>query len=180
MNTENEQKAIDQKAADAAYDEVVRRFGLAVETFHRGETAAALAEFRDLTKAVKEEPALAERAAMYSRLCEQRLAPATVDPSTPEECYRLGVMHSNNGSMDDALRLLDRALAAEPSSPRFLYARASAYALKGNKDAAIGDLRQAIALDPPVRFQAVNDPDFDPIREEPAFIDIIEPTPTGA
>jgi len=30
-----------------------------------------------------------------------------------------------------------------------------------------------------VRYQAANDPDFEPIREEPSFIDIIEPTPAG-
>jgi tetratricopeptide (TPR) repeat protein len=180
MNTENDQRAIDQKAADAAYDEAVRRFGAAVESFHRGQTEAALAEFRQLSKATREEPALAERAAMYTRLCERRMAPSPGDPATPEDCYRLGVVRSNGGDLDEALRLFDRALGAEPSSPRYLYARASAYALKGHKEAAIGDLRQAIALDPPVRFQAVNDPDFDPIREEPAFIDIIEPTPTGA
>ncbi len=50
----------------------------------------------------------------------------------------------------------------------------------GNAEAAIGDLRQAIALEPQTRFQAVNDSDFERIREEPAFIDIIEPTPSGA
>ena len=44
---------------------------------------------------------------------------------------------------------------------------------------AVSDLRQAIAADPQIRFQAINDPDFEQIREEPAFIDIIEPTPTG-
>ena len=51
--------------------------------------------------------------------------------------------------------------------------------MKGSTGKAVTDLRQAIASDPTVRFQAVNDPDFEKIREEPAFIDIIEPTPTG-
>ena len=51
---------------------------------------------------------------------------------------------------------------------------------KGATEKAVADLRQAISVDPTVRFQAVNDPDFERIREEPAFIDIIEPTPTGA
>jgi hypothetical protein len=68
----------------------------------------------------------------------------------------------------------------EPESPRFLYARASAAAIQGDAESAVKDLRRAIAADPQVRFQAGNDPDFESIREEPAFIDIIEPTPTGA
>ena len=81
---------------------------------------------------------------------------------------------------DTAIKLLDQALGEDPSSARYLYARASAYALKGHADAAIGDLRQAIIIEPTVRFQAANDTDFEQIREEPSFIDIIEPTPTGA
>ena len=47
-------------------------------------------------------------------------------------------------------------------------------------EAAVADLRRAISAEPQVRFQASNDPDFEPIREEPAFIDIIEPTPSGS
>jgi hypothetical protein len=30
-----------------------------------------------------------------------------------------------------------------------------------------------------LRFQASNDPDFDRVRDEAAFIDVIEPTPAG-
>ena len=77
------------------------------------------------------------------------------------------------------MRLLDQAIAEDPTSVRCLYARACTWALKGSAGKAVADLRQAIAGDPTVRFQAVNDPDFEKIREEPTFIDIIEPTPTG-
>jgi hypothetical protein len=66
-----------------------------------------------------------------------------------------------------------------PNSAKLLYARASAWAISGRADSAVSDLRQAIALDPTLRFQAVNDFDFERIREEPSFIDIIEPTSAG-
>ena len=86
----------------------------------------------------------------------------------------------NSGDTEGSIRLLDQALQHDPTSVRVLYARSSAWALSGNADAAVRDLRQAIAGDPTIRFQAVNDADFERIREEPAFIDIIEPTTTGA
>jgi tetratricopeptide (TPR) repeat protein len=89
-------------------------------------------------------------------------------------------MSSNNGQYDEALDLLERALQQMPDSPKVLYARASTWSLKGNAEAAVAELRRAISVDPRVRFQATNDPDFEPIREEPAFIDIIEPTPSGS
>ena len=49
----------------------------------------------------------------------------------------------------------------------------------------LGDLYDTFALfeifgQHQVGFAAVNDPDFERIREEPSFIDIIEPTPSGA
>jgi tetratricopeptide (TPR) repeat protein len=96
-----------------------------------------------------------------------------------DELYFQAVLSSNEGKYDEALSLFERALREHPDSPKVLYARASTWALKGNSEAAVGDLRRAIAADPKVRFQAANDPDFEPIREEPAFIDIIEPTPAG-
>jgi Flp pilus assembly protein TadD len=85
----------------------------------------------------------------------------------------------NNGEGAAAIELLDKALQTSPSSAKILFARASACAIDGNTEGAVRDLRKAIAADPQVRFQATNDPDFEKIREEPAFIDVIEPTPTG-
>ena len=52
--------------------------------------------------------------------------------------------------------------------------------MQGNAVAAVEDLRQAIAADPKLRYQAANDGDFEKIRDEAAFIDLIEPTPAGA
>ena len=80
----------------------------------------------------------------------------------------------------EAVSLLDRALVQDPTSVRVLYARACAWALQKNAERAVSDLRSAIAVDPTIRFQAINDSDFERIREEPAFIDVIEPTPAGA
>ena len=41
-------------------------------------------------------------------------------------------------------------------------------------------LRRAVAAEPTLRFQASNDSDFERIRDDAAFIDVIEPTPAGA
>ena len=120
-----------------------------------------------------------DRARTYARICARRMAPAPEPPRTPDECYQAAVVLANDGDSDGAIRLLDQALHSEPNSANLLYARASAWALKGKVEAAVGDLRQAVAGDPQLRFQAVNDPDFEKIREEPTFIDIIEPTPAG-
>ena len=80
-------------------------------------------------------------------ICDQQLAPPADSPETAEERYYRAVLLANDGELDEALPLLDRALVDRPDSPKVLYARASAWALKGNADAAVarpapGDLRR--------------------------------------
>ena len=106
--------------------------------------------------------------------------PPAEDPTNAEGFYQRGVMRSNLGDLEGALSDLNRALETDSASPRFLYARASVYALQRQAELAATDLRRAVQTDPTVRFQATNDPDFEAIRDEATFIDVIEPSPSGA
>ena len=163
-----------------AYEAAVKRFHVAVDQLQKGDYRAAGDQFDALIQSVKDEPVLIERSKMYRLICKNRLEPVTEPGSAPDDLYYRAVVSSNDGNPAEAVRLLDQALQQKPNEVRLLFARASAWALSGNSESAVRDLQQAIAIDPTVRFQAVNDPDFEGIREEPGFIDIIEPTPTGA
>jgi tetratricopeptide (TPR) repeat protein len=162
-----------------AYEALVGQFAAAVEAFNNGELSDAKTRFDAITASGVDEPVMIDRSRSYSQICARRLAPTTKEPGTAEERYYRAVLLINQGQGKEALLLLDQALQEAPTSAKYLYARASAWAVEGNVDKAVSDLRQAISVDPQIRFQAVNDPDFQPIREEPAFIDIIEPTPSG-
>ena len=168
-----------QTQRDDPYEQALATFTGAVELLQKGDFATARDQFDDVIGSLKDEPVLVERARMYRAICEKRLSPAAEQGTSPEELYYRAVIESNNGNPAGAIELLDLALQQQPNSPKILYARASAWALSANAEAAVNDLRQAISIEPTIRFQAVNDPDFEPIREEPGFIDIIEPTPTG-
>jgi len=168
-----------QTQADDPYAQAVAAFSGAVELLQKGDFSSARDRFDAVLASLKDEPVLAERSRMYRAICEKRLTPAAALGSTPDELYYRAIVESNSGNPTSAIQLLDQALQQTPNASKLLYARASAWALSANADAAVNDLRQAIAIDPTIRFHAVNDPDFEPIREEPGFIDIIEPTPTG-
>lgn len=167
-------------ATDDAYTQAVADFGKAVEVMQKGDYDKARSAFEAIAESDLDEPVLRERARSYLRMCERRTAPDIAPPKTHEERYLRAVFLTNEGRTDEALGLLESALRDNPASAKYFYARASAYALSGQADAAVNDLRQAIAIEPQTRFQAVNDSDFERIREEPSFIDIIEPTPAGA
>ncbi len=162
------------------YEQAVASFGNGVERVRAGDYAKAKEIFNEILGSLKDEPVLTERCRMYIEVCDQRTAAAPEQGTSIDDLYYRAVMASNAGDVTEAIRLLDQALQQAPNSAKLLYARASAWALSANADSAVSDLRQAIGLDPTLRFQAVNDSDFERIREEPGFIDIIEPTSTGA
>lgn len=162
----------------AAYERALRAFTTGLEHFHRGAYADALEVLRSLDAISEEEPELAGRARTYAAVCERRLRGGTDEPRTAEERYRLGVARANEGRLDEALRLLEQAIQEDPRHPGYLYARASVRALEGNAEVAAADLRKAIELEPRLRYQAANDPDFQLVRDDPRFVDVIEPTPS--
>ena len=163
-----------------AYETALRAYGEALDLLRRKDFAGALERFRAVEAANRNEPELADRARTYAILCNRKLAPPDRAPQSTEERYYLGILRGNQGRFDEAASLLDQALAAEPASPRVLYARASIRALQGKTEQAVADLRAAIAGEPLLRHQAANDPDYERIRNEAAFIDVIEPSHAGA
>lgn len=158
------------------YQRALREYGEALELLHGKEYAKAREAFRAVEVSYPDEPELADRSRTYARICDRRLEPEPEEPTSSEERFQMGVFHANRGDLDRAKRLLDGAIEAEPDSPKFFYARASVLALQGNAERAVADLRKAAELRPDIRFQAANDPDFERIRDDADFIDVIEPS----
>jgi tetratricopeptide (TPR) repeat protein len=163
-----------------AYETALRAYGEALDLLRRKDFAGALPRFKAVEAGNRNEPELADRARTYAIFCERKLAPPDRPPQSTEERYYLGVLRGNQGRLEEAATLLDQALTSEPSSTRVLYARASVRAMQGKTDQAVADLRAAIAGEPLLRHQAANDPDYERIRNEAAFIDVIEPSHAGA
>jgi tetratricopeptide (TPR) repeat protein len=64
-------------------------------------------------------------------------------------------------------------IAQNPRYPTLTYNLACAEALAGRKEDAIEHLRQSIALDERGREYAKGDSDFDSLRDEPAFKELV-------
>ena len=176
----SKRKTAKSAVADAGYRAALDSFAAALDTFGKGDLAKARKAFESVATSNPDEIALTARARTYIRACDNRMSEAPAAAGTAEELYYEGVVHLNRGELDIARERLDRALEIDPRSAKALYSRASVHALRGDATGAVADLVRAAELDPTALFQAVNDPDFDRVRDEAAFIDIVEPTPSEA
>ena len=78
-----------------------------------------------------------------------------------------------DGKYDEAADRGRELADAHPEYPELFYNVACCESLAGRTDDAIGHLRQAIAASDVCRTLAEKDSDFDPIRDEPAFKELV-------
>lgn len=99
---------------------------------------------------------------------------------TPGEAYRVfpreaqeAIQAYNAGDFKTALERVNQVLAREPNDILSLYNAACFEAKLGRTDDAIEHLRQAIEVDERAVEQARGDEDFDSIRNDPRFVDLV-------
>jgi tetratricopeptide (TPR) repeat protein len=96
-------------------------------------------------------------------------------PFTPSQWERSApaFVHFATKEYDKAAAVLSEAHEEYPDDAGILFNLACAESLLGRPDQAIEHLRQSIANDDSFREIARSDSDFDPIREEPAFRELV-------
>lgn len=91
-------------------------------------------------------------------------------PALHEKAYCLLELNK----LEEAISIYDEILNNNPNDARAYYNRACAYSLKNEKDKAISDLKMAIELNINYKFLAMDDRDFDNIRDSEEFKKLIE------
>jgi hypothetical protein len=79
----------------------------------------------------------------------------------------------DNGEHAELRERLEELIAANPQYPMLVYNLACSDSLSGRTADAIDHLRRAVTASEKLRANARTDPDFDPIRHEPAFKTLI-------
>ncbi len=81
----------------------------------------------------------------------------------------LGWCYKRTGRLDLAINTLEQALAIEPGEPLLRYNLACYFSLAGNKNRALRYLSQTLSAAPDYRRLIDDEPDFNPIRQDPDF-----------
>ncbi len=82
---------------------------------------------------------------------------------------------SNLGRDEEAIASYDKALEIKPDNASAIYNKACAYALQTQLEPALEHLKQAIELDPKNHTLAQTDSDFDSLRPDPRFQQLLAP-----
>ncbi len=95
-------------------------------------------------------------------------------PDDDQAWYNRGVVLGNLGRLEEAIASYDKALEFKPDDANIYYNKACAYALQNNLQLAIENLQQAINLDVEYKDMAKTDTDFDSIREDEGFKELVQ------
>jgi len=97
-----------------------------------------------------------------------------LNPDLAEAYYIRGLTKGKSGDYQGAIADYNQAIKLNPDDALAYYNKACAYALQKNIPPAIENLKKAIGLDPKYLNLAKTDSDFDKIRNDPRFIDIVK------
>jgi TolB-like protein/Flp pilus assembly protein TadD len=181
-------------AADRAFAEAVRldprlfeaQYFWARSCFQKGDNKAALRHFTDAC-ALREDyqcvllhaqtlEAMGRRAealAAYARaleVCDRHIA---LNPDDGRALTMGSVARARGGDGPGAIEWAERAVAAEPDDPVILYAAAGTFSVLGMTDRAVEVFAKAIELGFANRQWIEKDPDFDNVRDDPRFQEIV-------
>ncbi|HSK08184.1 MAG TPA: tetratricopeptide repeat protein, partial [Vicinamibacterales bacterium] len=152
----------------------------AVELFEKGFNALQQRQYAKaseilstLVSSYPEEKELHERARVYLAVCERQVAAAAA-PRTLEERLCAATLSINRGEAERALALLRDLERDHPDHDHVQYMLALGHAVAGESEKAVRHLRRAIELRPSNRLAAQQDVDLDGLRNDPAFLALME------
>lgn len=161
-------------ARKSTYVEAVAVYERGVEALQRRDCATAAARFREVLDRYPDERELHERARLYLRVSERELQRQEPTPQTPEERVYAATLALNAGRDEEAFGHLSRAVADDPSNGTAHYMFAVVLARRGDGANATAHLRRAVDIDAENRALARRDVDFDALRDNEGFRQIVD------
>jgi tetratricopeptide (TPR) repeat protein len=166
-------KTAPAREPDANHIKAAKDFERVVKLFHQNKLSEAEEKILALMEAYPQEAQIRDRARLYLRACESRQAQQITPPTRPGDIYYRAVLLTNNGETDQAISLLEGAQGQTPKDDRLVYLLAVNHLRKGARQNSMALLREAIRLQEVNRNLARNDPEFEDIREDSDFLEVV-------
>jgi len=155
-------------------DVTVKVYAKAIASFHKRNFKEALKAFKGfLDKHGEDHPEIKERADIYISICNKQLHPEKFTLKTFENYFYEGILEINRANCEKALEYFKKAHKMKPKNDHVLYLLASTHALNKDAENAVIYLKDAMEANDFNRIQVLIDSDFDPIRDDEKFIQLI-------
>jgi tetratricopeptide (TPR) repeat protein len=94
-------------------------------------------------------------------------------PDDTHVCLELGWCYKRIGCLDDAIEALEHAVRIEPGGAIYHYNLACYCSLARHRRRALNHLAKALKIDGNFRDFVAEEADFDPIRDDPQFQNLV-------
>lgn len=166
-------KAAASAAAAVAREQKDQReaFDQAMQHFHARDLKKAKQLFEKAADGPIKDMAVAART--HAKMCEQRLARASVVLETHDDFYNYAVSLMNRQDFRGAHDHFEKSLALKETDYCH-YGLAACYGFLGRVEDAARHLRRAIEMRPDNRAAAHNDPDFAELNRQPLIRELLQ------
>jgi tetratricopeptide (TPR) repeat protein len=161
------------------YVDAVARYEKGMEALQRHDYDKALTIFDGVLTAFPDERELHERVRLYMNVCKRHIASRPSGPLSVQERLYASTLALNGGRYDEAISHLRLVRDEDPDNDHALYMLAVAHAQRGEHAESIAHLERAIALNPENRALARRDTDLEPLHDDEAFHQAVEPAARG-
>ncbi|HET7747112.1 MAG TPA: tetratricopeptide repeat protein [Vicinamibacteria bacterium] len=170
MSTRKPAPTVDRRSQQA-----LDVFEKAMKALGKHDYEKARAHFDQLVESFPEERDMVERARTHRAMCDRAAdKKGGGRPKTFDDFLHQGVFLHNRGDYEAALKLLRQAAEMSPRNEDAHYCLAATAARSGDADTALKSLKAAVALSPDARAQARLDPDFEALRDDDSFLEILQ------
>ena len=154
------------------YEKALIAYNLAMKSFHNKDYGKAKEGLGSFAGDFPKEKELIDRVHIYLQICENRLNPPKDTEKTSEDYLRSGIFLMNQGLFAESLVSLEKARGKKPKNAKILYTMADVSCLKEDHDACLDFLKKAVELDSSMAVLAMNEQDFEPLKEDARFLEI--------
>jgi len=165
-------KLMEEKELQAITDEYEK----ALRIFHKKDYKRAQAAFADIIEKYKNSESFSvlemqTRSKVYMTIADSFLNPVKPVLKSDDDVLWEGLYQMNAGHVDQALELFQKI---KSPNAHLYYLLALVYFQKDDVDQALTYMEKCVKKDESYKIQLYNEPDFEPLLQNPKFLAIVE------
>jgi len=144
-----------------------RDYKKSLENFEKIENDYKSSEFLSVLEIVR-------KAISYANICRSKLTPVTAKPKTDEDYINEIVFSLNENDLKQVDKYFSVLSKKKFSSPFLDYLKSIYFLKNDDTEKSLEWLEKCVKADNTFKINANNEPDFEPLFEDPKFNEIIE------